>query len=235
MYSSAGEDSGVRACPGSRSSTANPQRSGGTSGFLGIISPYSPAWFTRTSSRHWRPCPNIRHLQPRETKGPVSFPDREGCSSRAPSPPLSLIFHPGPPEGGIAMGTYSLLLAGRYSPGSDPKSCGGPSHTLYQPRSGTRGGARRSAPSLPSPPVPRPRARGGPPQAGFRASAWRLASLRFAIRWLALQTQLPSDTGLLERSELQFHVLWNFLFTHFMVFSWSQLCTETIKLNKQAG
>lgn len=150
MYSSAGEDSGVRACPGSRYA-ASPQRSGGTSGLLRVISPYSPAWFTRSSSRHRRPCRNIRHLQPRETKGPVSFPDREGCSSRAPSPPLSLIFHPRPPEGGIAMGTYSLLLADRYSPGSDPKSCRGPSHTLYQPRSGTGGGARRSAPSLPRP------------------------------------------------------------------------------------
>ena len=91
-----------------------------------------------------------------EKQGPSFFPPLRRRFIPRSLPTAESIFHPAPPEGGIAMGRCSLLLAGTYSPGSDPKPCRGPSHTPYQPRSGTRGGARRSAPPRPCPHCPSP-------------------------------------------------------------------------------
>ena len=162
-----------------------------------------------------------------EKQGPSFFPQLRRRFIPRSLPTAESIFHPAPPEGGIAMGRCSLLLAGTYSPGSDPKPCRGPSHTPYQPRSGTRGGARRSAPPRPCPHCPSPDRELEADRCGRGLGPlredWLVSGLHPLIGF-AVPASLRHR--LLTRSELQFHLLWNFLFMHTLWFFSGHNCVQ---------
>nr|XP_058898474.1 uncharacterized protein LOC131743652 [Kogia breviceps] len=112
--------------------------------------PPAPHHHLRVAALPQHPPPSA----PRNRRPPGCFPGRQGCSS------LQLqsdgaFARPGSSFTPACDGERrSLLLAGIYSPGSDPKPCGGRSHTLHQPRGSFPG---RGVSPRPTPPTPAPK------------------------------------------------------------------------------